>query len=71
MLHAEFSVAHAAEKNLDKRIQALMAQHPGKTGAYFLEKGEVSLLGKFGDRILIKIGRIWEISILSPNLIER
>jgi hypothetical protein len=48
MLHAEFSVAHAAEKNLDKRIQALMAQHPGKTGAYFLEKGEVSLLGKFG-----------------------
>ncbi len=46
LTYVGFSIAYAAETNLDTRVQALMAQHPGKTGTYILEKGEESLLAR-------------------------
>ena len=46
LIQAGLSPAYAADANLDTRVQALMAPHPGKTGTYILEKGEESLLAR-------------------------
>lgn len=39
-------LAEAADNELAARVQSLTTAHPGKTGAYVLEKGEESLLAR-------------------------